>query len=84
MKKYRIAIVGLGATGTVIAAALLRKDPRMILVGRSDGMGETLLKKGIRVSGAISYFVPVGKLLQQHSGSWQVQPQSYLHQYKDL
>jgi len=59
MKKYRIAIVGLGATGTVLAATLLRKDPRTILVGRSHGMGETLLKKGIRVSGELSYFVPV-------------------------
>ena len=27
MGKYRIAIVGLGATGTVLAAALLRKNP---------------------------------------------------------
>ena len=59
MKKHRIAIVGLGATGTVLAAALLRKDPKTILVDRSHGMGETLLKKGIRVSGELSYFVPV-------------------------
>jgi len=58
MKKYRIAIVGLGATGTVLAAALLRKDPRTILVGRSHGMRKTLLKDGIRVSGPISYYVP--------------------------
>jgi 2-dehydropantoate 2-reductase len=54
-----MAIVGLGATGTVLAAALLRKDPRTILVGRSHGIGETLVKDGIRVSGAISYFAPV-------------------------
>ena len=59
MKKYRTAIVGLGATGTVLAAALLRKDPKSMLVGRSKDMGETLVKDGIRVSGAISYFVPV-------------------------
>ena len=61
MKTYRIAIVGLGATGAVLAAALLRKDPRTILVGRSHGMGETLLEKGIRVSGEISFSVPVEK-----------------------
>jgi len=61
MKNYRIAVIGLGATGTVLAAALLRKDPKTILVVRSNGMGKTLLKKGIRVSGAISYFVPVEK-----------------------
>ena len=59
MKNYRIAVIGLGATGTVLAAALLRKDPKTILVVRSNGMGKTLLKEGIRVSGAISYFVPV-------------------------
>jgi 2-dehydropantoate 2-reductase len=51
--------VGLGATGTVLAAALLCKDPKTILVGRSNAMGKTLEKEGIRVSGAISYFVPV-------------------------
>ena len=79
MNKYRIAIVGLGATGTVLAAALLCKDPQTVVVGRSNGMGETLLKKGIRVSGEISYFRAGRELLQQHSGSWEIQPQSYLH-----
>jgi len=59
MHKYRIAIVGLGATGTVLAAALLCKDPKTVLVGRSNGIGETLIKDGIRVSGAMTYSVPV-------------------------
>ena len=59
MNNYRIAIVGLGATGTVLAAALLCKDPQTVVAGRSNGMGETLLKKGIRVSGKISFSVPV-------------------------
>ncbi len=59
MEKYRIAIVGLGATGTVLAAALLRKNPETILVGRSGNMGKTILKDGIKVSGEISYSVPV-------------------------
>ncbi len=59
MKTYRIAIIGLGATGTVLAAALLRKDPNTVLVGRSNDMGKTLLKEGIRVSGALSYLAPV-------------------------
>ena len=58
MKTYRMAIVGLGATGAVLAAALLRHDPRTILVGRSDGMRKTLVKDGIRVSGEISFSVP--------------------------
>jgi ketopantoate reductase len=59
MKEYRIAIVGLGATGTVLAAVLLRKDPNTILVGRSNDIGKTLLKEGIRVSGALSFRAPV-------------------------
>ena len=59
MKKYKIAIVGLGATGTVLAAALLRKDPGTVLVGRSNDLGKTLVKDGIRVSGEISHVVPV-------------------------
>jgi 2-dehydropantoate 2-reductase len=59
MKKYRIAIVGIGATGTVLAAALLRKDPGTILVGRSNDLGKTLVKDGIRVSGEIYDVVPV-------------------------
>jgi ketopantoate reductase len=59
MKTDRIAIVGLGATGTVLAAALLRNDPNTILVGRSNDMGKTLVKEGIRVSGALSYLAPI-------------------------
>ena len=59
MEKFKIAIVGLGATGTVLAAALLRKNPETILVGRSRNMGKAILKDGIKVSGEISYSVPV-------------------------
>jgi 2-dehydropantoate 2-reductase len=59
MEKFRIAIVGLGATGTVLAAALLGRDPETILVGRSSKIGKTILKDGIKVSGEISYSVPV-------------------------
>jgi 2-dehydropantoate 2-reductase len=59
MKTDRIAIIGLGATGTVLAAALLRNDPNTILVGRSNDMGKTLVNGGIRVSGALSYLAPV-------------------------
>ena len=41
MKTYRIAIVGLGATGTVLAAALLRKDPNTILVA-ANGINQAV------------------------------------------
>ena len=59
MKSFRIAIVGLGATGTVLAAALLSREPETILVGRSNDLRQKLIKEGIRVSGELFYTVPV-------------------------
>ena len=60
MENRRIAVLGIGATGATLAAALLSKEPETILVDPAPGMGEELFKKGITVSGAISYSsVPV-------------------------
>jgi 2-dehydropantoate 2-reductase len=59
VQQPKISIVGIGATGTVLAAALLSKYPDSILVGRNSVTGETLLDKGIRVAGAINYQTPV-------------------------
>ena len=59
MKDLKIAIVGIGATGAVLAAALLGKDPEIVLVDPRPGLGEELRKNGINISGAISYQVPV-------------------------
>jgi 2-dehydropantoate 2-reductase len=59
MTEYRMAVIGLGATGTVLAAALLSKYPETFLVGRKPDLGNTLREKGITVSGEISYRVPV-------------------------
>lgn len=60
MENRRIAILGIGATGTTLAAALLSKEPETILVDPAPGIGEVLLTKGITISGAISYSsVPV-------------------------
>ena len=59
MEQHKIAIVGVGATGTVLAAAFLSKYPETVLAGRTPGAGETLLERGIRVSGAINYHTPV-------------------------
>ena len=59
MKDIRIAVVGIGATGSVLAAALLSRDPEITLVDPKPGLGEALTKKGIQISGAISYNVPV-------------------------
>ena len=59
MEDQKIAVVGIGATGAVLAAALLRKDPDTILVDPRPGLGDALLKKGIAITGAISLQAPV-------------------------
>jgi 2-dehydropantoate 2-reductase len=59
MKDHRIAVVGLGATGTILAGALLSRYPETLLVARRREVAETLAKKGIQVSGALTYRVAV-------------------------
>jgi len=59
MGKFRIAIIGVGATGTVLAAAILSKYPETVLVGRYPNLGDRLLSKGLYVTGAIGYQSPV-------------------------
>ena len=53
MKNIKIAIVGIGAVGSVLAAALLSKFPETFLIGRRAELGDALRKKGLRISGAI-------------------------------
>jgi 2-dehydropantoate 2-reductase len=65
MKQHNIAVVGVGATGTVLAAALLGKYPETILVGRNPDSGATLLDQGIRVSGVVNYQSPVKNYISQ-------------------
>ena len=68
MNDIKMAVVGIGATGSVLAAALLKKDPETILVDPLPGLGETLLRDGIHISGAISYdSVPVMSFLDRVS-----------------
>lgn len=69
MGDIRFAIVGIGATGTVLAAALLSRDQETLLVGTGIEQGKALRKNGIRVSGALSYEVPV---------------RNYIHRIADL
>jgi len=69
MEDLRFAVVGIGATGTVLAAALLSRDPETILVGRGIGQEKALKENGIRISGALSYEVPV---------------RNYIHRIADL
>ena len=59
MKANRMAVIGIGATGTVLAAALLSRYPDTMLVGRTTDLGETLKSNGIKVSGEIAYNVTV-------------------------
>ena len=54
MTEHRMAVVGIGATGTVLTAFLLRQYPDTVLIGRNASLGETLLSKGIHVSGEIA------------------------------
>lgn len=50
MDKPTVAVVGIGATGVVLAAALLTTDPDVFLVDPQPGLAETLVRKGDRKS----------------------------------
>jgi 2-dehydropantoate 2-reductase len=49
------AVVGVGATGSILAAALLTRAPETILVDPLPELGAVLQKDGINISGIISY-----------------------------
>jgi 2-dehydropantoate 2-reductase len=59
MIDHRMAVVGIGATGTILAGALLGRHPETFLVAQKPEVAESLGQKGIRVSGALSYRVAV-------------------------
>ena len=59
MQPFRTAVVGIGATGAVLAAALLKQDPEIMLVDLRPGLGEEIKTNGIRISGELDYQVPV-------------------------
>ena len=50
----KTAIVGIGATGSVLAAALLTKFPDTFLIGRRSELGDALGQQGINISGEIN------------------------------
>ncbi|MBW2411566.1 MAG: 2-dehydropantoate 2-reductase [Deltaproteobacteria bacterium] len=50
----KTAIVGIGATGSVLAAALLTQFPDTFLIGRRPDLGDALRQKGITVSGEVN------------------------------
>jgi 2-dehydropantoate 2-reductase len=59
MKGHRMAVVGIGATGSVLAAALLSKYPETFLIGRKPDLGIRSSEVGLNISGAITYRVAV-------------------------
>lgn len=59
MENLKVAVVGVGATGAVLAAALLRKDPETMLVVRKSESKDQLINAGVRVSGELNYREPV-------------------------
>jgi len=65
VKAHRTALIGVGATGSVLAAALLSKYPDIIIVGRNPGWIDDIGDKGITISGAITYTVPVKNYLSK-------------------
>jgi 2-dehydropantoate 2-reductase len=55
MQDLKLAVIGLGATGSVVASALLNTHPETFLVGRKAELRQTLALSGLRVSGALDY-----------------------------
>lgn len=55
MGETRLAVVGIGAIGTVLAAALLNQDPETVLVAPSAVKRQALAADGLSVSGLLEY-----------------------------
>jgi 2-dehydropantoate 2-reductase len=74
MKSHRMALIGVGATGSVLAAAMLSKYPDTIIVGRNSGWIDEMGDEGIKISGAITYTVPVQNYFSQIRSLLDAQP----------
>ena len=55
MNDHRMAVVGIGATGTILAGAMLSRYPETFLVEQKQEVAEMIGQKGIRVSGMLTY-----------------------------
>jgi 2-dehydropantoate 2-reductase len=76
MRANRMAVVGIGATGTVLAAVLLSKYPDTFLIGRTPDLAKTLGLKGITVSGEITCKVAVKNYSSQIGDLKEFRPSS--------
>jgi len=74
VEKLRMAVLGVGATGSVLAAALLSKYPDTVLIGRKPEFDNTLREKGINITGAISCQAPVKYYFDQIGSIEDVRP----------
>jgi 2-dehydropantoate 2-reductase len=74
MDNPSIAVVGIGATGAVLAAALLKQDPKTALVVSNPGLAEYLQKNGITISGEMSAQVPVQHVFDRMEGLRETRP----------
>ena len=59
MAGRRIAVIGIGATGSVLAAALLSKYPETLLVGRNPDLVTRFREAGLNINGAMTCRVAV-------------------------
>jgi 2-dehydropantoate 2-reductase len=59
MEALKFSNIGIGATGAVIAAALLSRDHEVALVDLKPNLEQELKEKGLVISGELSYRVPV-------------------------
>lgn len=55
MNEFNIAVIGIGATGSVLAAALLGQNPDVALVDPGPEAKDTIVRQGLNITGAISY-----------------------------
>jgi 2-dehydropantoate 2-reductase len=74
MDDLRMAVVGIGATGAVLAAALLSRNPEVMLVDPRPGLGESLRKDGIRISGQLNFKVPARHFFERIGGMKAMNP----------
>ena len=63
MTNSKIAVIGIGATGAVLSAALLKNNPDTVCIDTRIEVGESLKTEGLRISGALDYKVPVRHFL---------------------